>query len=245
MAKLGDQLFDAVLSGDDMAAAAIRREMSASGPKHVYDGQAPDIAPDYAKTLSDINAGPIRVANRMTELFGSDWINWEHNTIRVKLDELNVVADDIVLDRIFAIKACCSSPEPMSDWFAFNQCCTALCAIGADFTTFVAPTPGMVLFTASFLKVLHPGVEFEEEIIKYICSIFNGYGIHCPPPDLFDECVNVMRWTTSKDIQQLWHDIYLQYNDLAQGKTLTYDVVGVQAHRLYDAESAAAAYAGA
>lgn len=245
--KLSDQLFDAVLTGDKPAQDRIRAEINAlsASRSHNYDQQG--FSPDYTLPIESGDATPMRVAKWMSQTYGSDWNTWENATIRQRLfADFNIEPSAVVSDRIFAIKAAMNSLEPLSDWYAFNQVATALCGSGADFLVLSAPTPAMALFCLEFCRTYHAESETEEEVLKYICAILIADGIYVPPPSLYDDLNIVMKWMTSKEIQDLWHDIYLKYNEIADNPDVGHgeDLVAIQARRIHDVETAALHYAG-
>lgn len=245
--KLSDQLFDAVLTGNQQAQDKIRAEIAALSQtrSHNYDSQG--FSPDYAAILDRPDAAPMAIAKWMAATYGPEWNTWENETIRAKLfHDFGVAMSQTTSDRVFAIKAAMNSTQPLEDWYAFNQVAMALCGSGADFLVLAAPTPAMAIFAFEFCKTYHPDFEPEDEVLKYIACIMYINGIFTPPPSLYDDVNIIMKWMTTKETQALWHEIYLKYNDVASSPEADHgeDVVSIQAQRIHDAELAALKYAG-
>lgn len=243
--SLTDQLYDAILTRDTAAETAIKAKLEQLRDPHFYASAPTAIDVDFANVINDSHSTPLEIAEFMTRVYGPEWPKWEHATIEQKLlSDFMTAMTTASADRLWALKSCLVSTEAMNDWYAFNQVAMGLAGVGADFITLRMPTPGIVVFCFTLLKETHPDVEFDEEVIKYVCSLIIDNGIYCPPPSIFDEISTVMRWMLSKEIQLDWHEIYTAYNEMTLTTVPEENKIQIQAKRLYDTEAAALAYAG-
>jgi hypothetical protein len=179
--------------------------------------------------------------------FGSDWWEWEFETLeRMLWLKFSVALEDINRDKIFAIRHLCLSDQAFFDWFEFNQLALSFSGSLADFEMIRKPSPGMVINAVKVMNLIRPERKstFGNDTVKYICILLKEDGIYCPPLSLTSIIGEAFAEMISEETRGMWKSIYNKYSGIVNGdKTIDEDsIVDIQARRLVNAEASALSY---
>lgn len=197
--------------------------------------------------LNDENASAIKVYEFLNRSLGTDWWEWEWETIeQILFIRYGVALTDVNRDKILAIRHLCQSDKAFHDWFEFNQLALSFSGAVADFEMLRSPSPGMMINAVKCMNYIRPDRDgyFGEDTLKYICVALYNEGIYIPPPSILLTVKKYMSRIVSDDVKKQWMKILKKYNAIVSGKDkdVAENIVDIQAKRLVNAEAAALTY---
>lgn len=241
--RLSQQLMNAYMLNDKDEIDRIKAEIEANRPRVTPKKNTFALN----SMLNDDNASAIKIYEHLNNSLGSDWWEWEIETIEKMLWIKHAVAlEDVNRDKVLAIRHLCRSDACFDDWYELNQLALAFSGSIADFEYLREPSPGMIINAIRSVNYIRPdnhGI-FGNEPIAYICALLIDHGIYVPPPSIVFMILDKMRDMVSKETQGIWVQTLSRYNDLIDGKNtdINENPVDIQARRLFEAEIAANQY---
>lgn len=233
----------AILSGNRPEAARLDSEINAEIRSRYTKPARSD---RYVSTILSNDDTPALQLYDFLEQRYPDWWQWDIETVEdVVVRDYARPFDDVVADKIQALKLLCNNQRVFSDWFLFNQFAVAVSGYIADFVDMKYPSPGMVVAAMQIMRKIRPEEEFGRDVKKMAAIVLKQDGIYTPPPTIFDIVKDEME--VSDEMKALWPRVVSKVLEMV--KTRNYgddsdDVVDIQARRLVNLEKAAATYSG-
>ena len=242
--KLSERLQDAYMIGDKDLIEKLKLE--AQTKAETLQRKA-SVSPLIVHTiLNNDNSSAIKIYEFLNTTLDDDWYELEFETIeRLLWVKYGAALDEVISDKIQAIKHLCNSQRPFLDWFLFNQTAVAFSGAIADFDILRTPTPGMIINAVDAMRYIRPEEEFSREVKKYISIILIQEGISVPPPSLVDLIGEEFEVLVKNADRQEWQAVYNRYKEIIESKKfdIAETALDIQARRLLIAEEAASEYA--
>lgn len=239
-------LYEAIMNGDQVEADRLKEEIN-SNRVVVNTPKAKANVVNFNTVLNDDKSSAKSVYQFLNKAFGSDWWEWEFETLeRMLWIKFGVALEDAIRDKVFAIRHLCISDQAFWDWNEFNQISLSFAGAVADFDMIRKPSPGMVINAVKTMNFIRPERHsaFGNDTVKYICILLKEDGIYCPPPSLKAIVEETLSEMVSEETVSLWKDVNAKYEDLVKGgKVINEDsVIDIQARRILSAEASAMSY---
>lgn len=246
MSRVAHEYYDAVMSGDTVSAERLKADLD----HHTKLAQTHStITPAAINTvLGDDRTPALIIYNFLNEKYGADtWWEWEIETIEQDLwKEYGLVLNDVMADKIQAIKYLLNSQRPFLDYYYFNNLACAFCGSIADFTTIKSPSPGMAIATMRTMQQIRPAELFSRDVKKYVSLLMINEGVYVPPPSIAEIIREEFEVLVSEETRKMWPDILKKASEMLNEKEYGDDetTVGIQARRLLVAEHSSNKFGG-
>jgi len=242
VAKLSEQLLDAHMVNDHNEINRIQELIDTKQSKLTSKKKTNTVK--INTVLNNEKASASKVYNFLNKALGSDWWEWEIETLeQVLWIKYGVALESINKDKVLAIRHVCRSDNPFADWYEFNQVALSFSGSIADFEYLKSPSPGMVINCVKILNHIRPDREsfFSNDVIKYICIVLLNHGIYISPPSIVNIIGKKMKEMISTTTALKWSDILQKYKKIVSNPNFKIeedDMVDIQAKRLVNAEAA-------
>lgn len=131
---------------------------------------------------------PIGIFEMLNRQYGSDWHDWEPETIWRTLElEQAVTPNEEVKNLIQSLQLIAKTDFPFEDYHIFEKVGHALNLNYVNFEIMQPLDPDEIALAIKILKDLRPGLEFEHEVNAYIGACGKNAGMVLLPSDLFGE----------------------------------------------------------
>jgi len=243
--QLSQRLMNAYMGGTPEDIESVRREISDFQKSHLTAKKRDVI--QLNTVLNNEKASVIKVYDFLNKALGTDWWEWEWETIEKMLFiKYGVALEDVNRDKIQAIRHLCQSDRAFHDWFEFNQIALSFAGAIADFEMLRKPSPGMVINTFKAMIHIRPDREgfFGDDVLKYASIALIDDGLYIPPPSILLLIKKRMSKLVSEETKKNWLKILKRYNEIVTEKdtVIKEEMVDIQAKRLVNAEAAALTY---
>jgi len=155
----------------------------------------PEFKPDVFNpkvTMFPQNPEPPTVINVLTYHFGTDWVNWEPETIRQELDSRGLVArseqdspaNRILFDCIFAAQLLYSHSGFMDFWRMYEKLCKAFNGSPVMMQEIQTTTPAEMAYFRKLINILRNDLKAEDfgtEVRKYQAACCFNSGFYVAP----------------------------------------------------------------
>ena len=239
------KLYEASILGDVVEADYLKEEIEKRALS--INPKLKENIVNFNTVLNDDNSPTRVIYNFLNKELGSDWWEWEIETIdHVLWLKFAVALEDINRDKVLAIRHLCRSDAAFWDWNEFNQLSLSFSGSIADFEMIRKPSPGMIINAVKTMNIIRPEREsnFGNDTIKYICICLIDDGLYCPTPSLINIIGGAFSELVSDEIRLLWNDIFKKYKSIVANndKIIEETVIDIQARRMMSAEASAISY---
>ena len=241
--KLSMDLMDAYMVGDKKLIADLKAKADVKLEHARIDTKVTPML--VSNSLSNQDAKSMDIYNLMNKSFGSDWWEWEIETIDKMLwVRFGMVLEDANRDKVLAIRHLSNSNLAFSDWYEFNQIAVAFGGGALAFDVIVSPTPGVIMSSVELMKAVRPGEEVNSEVKKYISILLIAEGIYVDPPTLSWLIKDEMASMVSNQSKEMRNRVYVRYRDMLTNRSYrpVEEAEDIQARRLMRIEKASITY---
>lgn len=148
---------------------SLARKAVGQATKHVMNKEA----------ATNLNA--IKVFEELNSRFGSDWQDWEPETLWDTTGYRSTDAQNMVM----ALQVICKTNFPFEDWSVFERIVHALNGNDVHFNELVPGEIDHVAWAIKVLQTIRPEEQFSGEVCAYMVACAQNAGLLSLPPKLF------------------------------------------------------------
>lgn len=132
------------------------------------------------------NAHPLALSLILMDRYGSDYVEWEPDALKMTLRKEDTLLSDSVWTKILATRVLISSPSPWRQWEQFHWVALGLAGRAPNFKFMEMPQLGFLMSAIDTMRHIDRPRPFAEDVVKLICATMRDTGItYCPPPIQF------------------------------------------------------------
>lgn len=164
-------------------------------PPQEVEGEAEPELPTRAthgKLFSDKQAHPLQLLDVLTSKYGTDWVDWESDTLWWSLRQNFGSVGEVVRNKIMALRLAVTTDVPWLDFDTFEDCGLSWNDIVPTIGYFQPMTPMQAAFAVQVLRGIRPDDQFGHEVKAYIAAILDDHGWVWAPEEWFDGAQEIL-----------------------------------------------------
>lgn len=161
------------------------------------------------KTLfSHPDTHPIIIDLALLQRYGTDWLEWEPDTVRhFTFEDLGPMSD-LNFSKAMACKTLHLVDSYWKQWEVFNWCTMPFNSVFPDFQVMQVPTVAQCAVSVDVANRIRSDVEWSGEIKKFLEIVFRHDEIYCPQPPIDFVHVDVAGLPIDcPEISRLWPSV--------------------------------------
>lgn len=139
----------------------------------------------YGRLFTERRAHPLLVLEVLTGKYGTEWADWEPETVWWAIRKDFGPVGTLMRDKIMALRIAATTDVPWNDWDTFENCGLAWNDITPVFNAIQLMTPMQCAFAVQVLRGIREDEEFGHEISAYIAAILDDHGFVYAPEEWF------------------------------------------------------------
>ena len=148
---------------------SITKKIVGQATKHVMDKEGA------------INLHALRVYSELNNKFGSDWQNWEPETLWATTGYRTAEYQNLIM----ALQVICKTNFPFEEWSVFERVVHAVNGNDVHFNEIVPSELDHIAWAIKVLRTIRPEEEFSSEVCAYIKACAMNSGVLLLPENLF------------------------------------------------------------
>lgn len=176
----------------EASSAAVGSFDATDAPPELDEGEEAPPEPEiptrgtHGRLFGDKRAHPLQILEVLTNKYGTDWADWESDTLWWSLRRDFGPVGNLTRNKISALRVAVTTDTPWLDWDVFEDCGLSWNDIVPIIGTFQPMTPMQTAFTVTVLRGIRPDDEFDHEVKAYIAAILDEAGFVFAPNEYFD-----------------------------------------------------------
>lgn len=187
-------------------------------PPELEEGEEPAAEPElpsrstFGRIFTDKRASPIKILEVLTSRYGTEWTDWEPDTLWWSLRRDFGPVGEIARNKIGALRLAATTDVPWLDWDVFEDSGLSWNDVVPIIGTFQPMTPMQTAFAVTVLHGIRADEAFDPEVKAYIAAILEDAGWVYAPAEYFDgaqELLDRRVWLVGfrQQVAQAWEKL--------------------------------------
>lgn len=146
----------------------------------------------HGRLFTDKRASPLQILDILTARYGTDWADWESDTLWWALRRDFGPVGEIARNKIMALRLAATTDMPWLDWDIFENSGLAWNDIIPLMGVYQPMTPMQMALTVHILHEIRDDELFDAEVKAYIASILEDNGFVYAPHEYFDNAQELL-----------------------------------------------------
>jgi len=142
---------------------------------------------EYSPWMDD-NSHPMVLYRDLTRLYDKDWLSWEPETIWSEVEEDEGLDWSVLRenkDKVMALRTAVRTDIPWNHHEVFENTALSFCGFIPRFDIVQGLHPYQAAFAIDVLNRIHPGLDFNDEVLGYVAANLAYDGLMFAPEELF------------------------------------------------------------